>query len=279
LIVDPTNVSQATAWGGRDGVLWAARAAHFDRAVAAHHRGLMAAAAVSPHDRILDVGCGTGQATRDAARAASRGHALGVDLSAQMLRVARRLTDQEQLANVSFVHGDAQVHPFTHRSFDLALSRMGTMFFGDPAAGFANIATALRSGGRLAIVVWQHPAANEWITAFRHALAGGRELPAPSTEEPGAFAQAEPARVEALLTSAGFCDVTFTDLRPPMWFGQTPDEALDFVRDLMGGLVAALEDRARHRALDALHDVLTSQTTADGVVLGSAVWVVEARRR
>jgi len=63
---------------------------------------------VAPRDRVLDIGCGTGQTTRDAARAAVAGSALGIDLSAQMLDHARRLSREEGLANVSFLQADAR---------------------------------------------------------------------------------------------------------------------------------------------------------------------------
>ena len=61
---------------------------------------------------MLDIGCGTGQTTRDAARAASAGSALGVDLSSRMLDYARRRAAEEGVTNVSFEQADAQIHPF-----------------------------------------------------------------------------------------------------------------------------------------------------------------------
>jgi len=71
----------------------------------------MDAAHISDHDCVLDVGCGTGQTTRDAARAASSGSAVGVDLSAQMIAYAGQVAAHEGLPNVSFEQADAQVLP------------------------------------------------------------------------------------------------------------------------------------------------------------------------
>jgi SAM-dependent methyltransferase len=59
----------------------------------------MAAAGVRPTDRVLDIGCGTGQTTHDAAGAATSGAALGVDLSTRMLDLARQVADREGIAN------------------------------------------------------------------------------------------------------------------------------------------------------------------------------------
>jgi len=163
LHVDPANAEQARAWDGDEGAYWAGNAGRFDRAVAAYHERFLAAAVIGRADRVLDIGCGTGQTTRDAARAAADGVALGVDLSGQMIALAGRLAAGHGIANARFEQADAQIHPFPAASFDVAISRTGTMFFADPAAAFANIARALRPGGRLALLAWQGPERNEWI--------------------------------------------------------------------------------------------------------------------
>src|ERR1041384_4662982 len=173
---DPTNAEQVAAWDGDEGAYWADHAQHFDRSVARYHAPLFDAAAIGSGERVLDIGCGTGQTTRDAAICATDGSALGVDLSARMIDLARRLAAQQGIANVTFEQADAQIYPFTAESFDVAISRTGTMFFGDPAAAFSNIARAVRPEGRLAMLVWQGPEPNEWIRVLSQALAAGRQL-------------------------------------------------------------------------------------------------------
>jgi ubiquinone/menaquinone biosynthesis C-methylase UbiE len=133
---------------------------------------------------VLDVGCGRGQTTRDAGRLATAGSALGVDLSSSLLGLARRLTEREQLTNVTFQQADAQTHPFPDEHFDLAISRHGCMFFGDPEAAFGNIARALRPGGRLVLLTWQALERLEWQLAFRAAAAVGREVSSPPPGRP-----------------------------------------------------------------------------------------------
>jgi len=152
------NAAQAAEWDGPAGAHRTRYAAVFDAEPRPHNERLRAAAGIAPRDRVLDVGCGTGQTTRDAARAATDGSALGIDLSAQMLEHARRIAAEEGLANVSFLQADAQVYQFPVASFDVAISRFGTMFFADPVAAFGNVGHALRPGGRLVLMVWQgHP--------------------------------------------------------------------------------------------------------------------------
>src|SRR3989442_1096009 len=179
LTVDPSNADQAREWDGEGGAFWAAHARRFDEAVAAHHRRFLDAAAIEATDRVLAIGCGSGQTTRDVARSAPRGWALGVDLSSQMIELARGLARAEGLANATFEQADAQVHRFQPASFDVAISRTGAMFFGDAVAAFTNIAGALRLGGRLALLTWRTVPENEWIPEFVTALAAGRDLPTP----------------------------------------------------------------------------------------------------
>src|SRR5215469_16087450 len=97
------NAAQAAEWDGPAGAHRTRHAAVFDAETRPHNERFRAAADVAPRDRVLDIGCGTGQTTRDAARAAVAGSALGIDLSAQMLDHARSLSREEGLANVSFL--------------------------------------------------------------------------------------------------------------------------------------------------------------------------------
>jgi tRNA G46 methylase TrmB len=81
----------------------------YDAELRHYHEHLRTAIDVRSTDHVLDIGCGTGQATRDAARAAASGSALGIDISARMLTRARQLSRQEGLRNISFVQADAEV--------------------------------------------------------------------------------------------------------------------------------------------------------------------------
>ena len=278
LQVDATNAEQLKAWDGGEGDYWAANANQYDASVDGYHHALLDLAAIAPDDAVLDIGCGTGQTTRDAARLASSGTALGIDLSSRMLEVARARAEQESVHNAAFIQGDAQIHPFEPAPFDVALSRTGSMFFGDRAAAHANIARALRPGGRLALAVWQPMSENEWFTSFVGALASGRDLPAPPPDAPSPFAMSEPDRVGPLLESAGFENVEFGELRAPMSFGDTAAQAHDFILGQLGWLVADLDETSRRAALAELLRTMKEHETPDGVQFGSAMWLITATR-
>lgn len=276
--VDPSNTEQARAWDGDEGEYWARHPKIFETAPRGYDVAFLDAAAVRPTDRVLDIGCGTGATTRQMAHRAREGSALGVDLSAAMIEVARERAEAQGLGNVTFEQADAQIHPFPPGSFDLAVSRTGTMFFGDPAAAFANIARALRPGGRLVQLVWQPLAENEWAMTTIGTLADGRELPAPPPGVPGPFSLSDPDHVRSLLQNAGFGALDISGLREPMWFGESADEAADFVAGLMGWMLADFDEDRRRRVLANLHQAMVDHTVPGGVELASAAWLVTAVR-
>lgn len=278
VITDPSNAEQLRAWDGDEGAYWAANAERFDRAMAAYHEGFLAAADIGAAEHVLDVGCGTGQTTRDAARAAPSGSALGVDLSSQMIGYARRRADQDRIENVSFEQADAQIHPFEPERFDVAISRAGVMFFGDLVAAFTNIGRALQPSGRLALLIWQPPPNNAWIGEISSALAAGRDLPAPPPEAPGPFSLADLGRVRKILGDAGFTDIEIDGKTAEMWFGTDADDAFGFVREFFGWMLEGLDDAGRGRALDALRATMAVHHDAGlGVCFDSATWIVRAR--
>ncbi|MGH9274868.1 MAG: class I SAM-dependent methyltransferase [Acidimicrobiales bacterium] len=275
--VDSSNVEQLRAWDGDEGAYWADHAEYFDRSVAAYDERLFAAAAIGERERVLDVGCGTGLTTREAARAASAGSAFGVDLSSRMLDYARRRAADEGVTNVTFEQVDAQIHPFEPGAYDVAISRTAAMFFGDHVAAFDNIGRALRSGGRLVLVTWQPLAGNEWLREISGALAAGRDLPAPPPDA-GPFSLSDPNRVRTLLTGAGFAEVELEGTTAGMWFGNDADDAHRFVLGLMGWMLEGLDDAGRTRASDALHATMVAHATPDGVLFESAAWTTKAIR-
>jgi SAM-dependent methyltransferase len=278
LQVDPTNAEAAQAWNGYDGDQWVRWADLYDQAVRDYHRPFLDAARIQRTDRVLDIGCGNGQTTRDASALAVDGEAVGVDLSEQLVENARRIAVAQGVDNATFIHADAQVYPFQPASYDVAMSRTGAMFFGDPVAAFSNVRRALRPGGRLTLLVWQALARNEWIAAFLDASTAGRPPQPPAADAPGPFSLADPDRVHAVLGAAGFSGIELADRREPMWFGQHTEEAYQFVTSLglVRWMLGQLEDEHRSTARDALRHTIDQHATAEGVRYDSAAWIVTA---
>ena len=251
----------------------------YDTELRAHHEHLHAVYGISPGDRVLDIGCGTGLTTRQAARAAAPGNVVGVDVSERMLERARQMTTAERLGNVRYELGDAQVHRFDPAGFDVAISRFGTMFFSDPAAAFANIAAALRPEARLVLLVWQRYEHNEWARTIDAALGDAAQPPQPGADP---FSLGEAEATAGILEGAGFDNVRFEHVHEPVLYGHDLDAALAFVRGFQNtrAALASLSDDAAARTVERLRETLAAHYSDErGVVLDSRSWLITARRR
>jgi SAM-dependent methyltransferase len=259
----------------------AARQGSYDAELRRHNEVLRRAADVQLRDHVLDIGCGTGQTAREAARAAGAGSALGVDVSAPAIGRARELARAEGLRNVTFEQADAQVHRFAPERFDLAISRFGTMFFDDPVAAFANIRRALRPAGRLVMMVWQAGERNEWDVVIRQSLGAPGGPAAGAGEGPDPFSLADPAAVAGMLRAAGFAAVAFTDVRVPVCYGPDVAAALDWTRGFTATseTLKRLDPAAATGAVERLGEALAAHLSDDGVWFDSRAWIVTGRPR
>jgi len=278
--IEVVNTEQAAAWDGHEGDVWTEQADRYERASRRIWQWFLDAQLVGQADRALDVGCGTGGPTRDVARLASEGVVTGIDLSTRMLDLARKRSADEGLDNVAFVRGDAQVYPFEPAAFDVALSCFGVMFFNDPVAAFTNIARGLRPGGSLAVLAWRTLAENEWLMSLRGALAVGRDLPVPPPDAPTPFALANPERVRGILGSAGFDDVELVPIDEPVELGTDAADALEFAKTMgiVEGLTETLDAEQRAEAMSNLAGLIRARETPAGVLMGTAAWLITARR-
>jgi SAM-dependent methyltransferase len=248
----------------------------YDAELRRHNEVFRAAVKVGPRDRVLDIGCGAGQSTLDAARVAVEGCVLGVDVSAEMIEIARQRSTEEELRNVTFERSDAQLQVVPSASFDLCISRFGVMFFADPAAAFANIGQAMRPGARLVWMVWQCQGRNEWATAIQRALAPGIAISA-SAATP--FSLGDPAIAAEILRASGFVSVDFAEVHEPVFYGLDVEAAYD----ALIGLQLVKDPLARadvdvDAALRRLRDLLDAHMTADGVLFDSRAWIITALR-
>ena len=251
----------------------------YDAELRRHNEVLHRACGIRFGEDVLDIGCGAGQTTRQAARAARAGSAFGVDVSAPAIERARELAQAEGLPNVTFECADAQTHGFPRERFDLAISRFGTMFFDDPGAAFTNIRRALRPPARLVMMVWQARERNDWDVAIRQSLGatdGPTALP-PLGADP--FSLADPPAVRQILQAAGFAGVAFADVREPVYYGPDVAAALGWVRSFAStsDALKRLDAGAAARAVGRLREALAAHLTDEGVWFDSRAWIVTAR--
>lgn len=272
---------QKEFWSGDAGEKWAANADRIDAMLRPLTEDALARAGFAAGERVLDIGCGAGATSlRIAQHVQPNGSVTGVDISPQLLRVARARAAGAGLP-VEFVEADAGAAKFGD-AFDAAFSRFGVMFFDDTGAAFANIRSALRSGGRLFFVCWRPLVENTWATTPIDAIRPMLQAPLtpPDPDAPGPFRLADPNKIERMLADSGWSEVKLDRWTGDVLVGgggSLEDTAEFLVR--IGPCARAIADQG----LDAnevrarLMDAIGPRETPDGVPLTAACWLVSAR--
>ncbi len=274
------NTEQAQSWNGYEGEHWARNQGRWDAVNGGFDDLLLTTAVLGEHDRVLDVGCGSGSTTRQAGRRVCRGEVLGLDLSAPMLARARESARREGLAHVRFEQGDAQVHELPADTYDVAISRFGVMFFADPVAAFTHIARALKPRGRVAFLCSGEPEGNEWLqalAALRDLLPiGGFGTPG----APGMFSLADPDAARATLSAAGFEGVDVVGARAYGIWGRDAEDAAGFLLGSGPGrhLLSQVDEESREWARRRLAAILRGHESDGAVRLRTSAWLVTGRR-
>lgn len=217
-----------------------------------------------PGGRVLDVGCGTGSVT--AAAAGRDARCTGVDVSEQMIEVARR----RGIPNAEFLCADVQVYPFAPESFDVILSRFGVMFFENPVQAFSNLRRAAKPDGRLRFAAWRSPEENPFMTTAERAA----ELPPRDPGAPGQFAFADRKRVERILAESGWEGVQIEPIDVPCRF---PASGLDTYITRLGPFGMADED-TKQRLMGKVREAFQPFVLGDEVRFTAACYLVNASR-
>ncbi|MEI4507753.1 class I SAM-dependent methyltransferase [Sphingopyxis sp. CCNWLW253] len=271
-------------WNGDSGTRWAANLARLDVMLEDFGNAAITAADARAGERVLDIGCGSGTSTFPLAKQVGPGgHALGVDISEQLVEIARAAAPAG--APVEFRCADAATAPLPAGHFDLLFSRFGVMFFDDPVAAFTHMRRALKSGGRLAFVCWRGAQENDWV---RLPMAAIRDIVQPVPADPnapGPFAFGDRQKVADILLAAGFTaiDIARFDTSISYGRGATREDAVDDALDMalqVGPLSRALADQSddiRAKSAAAVRAAFAKRPGEASVQIDGAAWIVTAR--
>lgn len=164
----------------------------------------------SGDDRILDVATGTGEPGLTIAGMLGSGKVTGIDLSEDMLEVARKKAAGKNTANFETKRADVTELPFDENSFDAICCRFGFMFFPDIQLAAKEMVRVLKPGGRLAIAVWNVPQKNFWFTSIMESINKNMQLQAPPADSPGMFRCAKEGLMQQLFKVAGLKNISET---------------------------------------------------------------------
>lgn len=187
-------------------------------------------ARIRPGERVLDLATGTG-ITAIAAR--ERGaQVTGVDLTPELLAVAREKAGEQGFDDIEFREGDAEALPFGEGSFDVVLSTCGHMFAPDQSKVAAELARVTRRGGRVVFLAWAPEGGlGHWFRITNKHVPPPAGLASP-------FNWGDPDKVRQLLGS-GFHDLSFTRGDCPQ-FGASPEDVWGLFSTRYGPTVRAV---------------------------------------
>ena len=280
------NEEATEAWSG---VLFDRFVQHRDLVVAglkAHGDAAMQLHPPQRGERVLDIGCGFGDTTRQLAELVGPdGHATGVDVSEPFIEASIEEAREAGVGNVDFFATDVQVGDLKG-PHDYAFSRMGVMFCANPVQALRNIRDALRPRGQLVAVVWRRKLDNEWVHRAEQVVEQYLEEPEEPEDVrcgPGPFSMANADTVSEQLQIAGFERPTFTRCDLPIKIGDDLDHAVAFnmalgpSAELLRISPAEEVDRLRPRLEQEIREVLSDYVQADGVVSAPAsTWIIRA---
>jgi len=277
------NAEQRSYWNTVAGPRWVAAPGFRERRNQESMALLLARLGDIAGQSVIEIGCGTGAMTLPIATAVGEhGRVVAVDISEPMLGAARQRVGERGLGNVTLLLGDAQVFDFEPAAFDLATSRMGVMFFADPAAAFRNIGGALKPGGPLVFACWAPLAENRhWLISYDVALRHlGPPAPQPA-HEPGPLAFADPDYIREILAAAGFAEITVERAHPTIIGGSPEEEARQAI--MMGPTARLIEEKepaeATRQTIAREIEAAFAAVAASGPIrLPATIFLVTARR-
>lgn len=214
---------------------------------------LLTSATLQPGERVLDLACGTGLVTLAAARAvAPSGHALGTDLSGEMVALAAQQAQRQGVSNAGFTRMDAEHLAVADGSVDAVLCSLGLMYVPEPERVLSEARRVLRPGGRLVVSVWGERARCGWAGVF-----GIVDAEVSSEVCPLFFRLGQAGALAQLCAEAGLAPVDEHRLRSTLTYDDG-EHACDAA--LVGGPVAlawsrfdeATRERVRERYLASL---------------------------
>jgi SAM-dependent methyltransferase len=199
-------------------------------------RHMLDAAGVEAASHVLDVAAGAGgQSLAAARRTGPQGRVVATDISPAILTFAAQSAAQAGL-NIETLELDGEdLGTLRPGSFHAVISRLGLIYFPDQQRALSAMARALRSGGRIGVIVYSTAERNEFFSVPVRIIRTRAQLPAPAPGQPGPFSLGAPGVLKAALESAGFHDVSVQTVPAPLHLPSAA-ECVRFERESFGAL-------------------------------------------
>jgi SAM-dependent methyltransferase len=216
---------------------------------------------IGPGDRVLDVAAGAGEpALSAAARVGPTGYVLATDLSTNLLDFAAQSARERGLGPTQFETRvmDGEHLVLDDAAFDVALSRLGLVYFPDRLGALTEMRRVLKPGGRAAIASFTTPETNRFFSIPIGIIRRRAQLPPPAAGLPGPFSLGRQEVMEETLRNAGFGDIQTRAIHTFLRLSSAA-ECVRFERESFGALqqmLVGLAEAEREAAWDEIEHEL-----------------------
>lgn len=229
---------------------------------------------IKSSDIVLDVATGTGEPGLTIAGMLKEGKVTGIDLSGEMLAVAREKASGRGTRNFETACCDVSELPFEDNSFDVICCRFGFMFFPDMQLALKEMIRVLKPGGRIATSVWNVPEKNFWINASMETMISMLQLNPPRPGATGAFRCSQKGFMAELLKQAGFTNIASKEVDGKLNCG-TLETYWSFITEVGSPLAYSKADRDLQNRIKEVVLAKVKQKSPDGnIALDSNAIVV-----
>jgi SAM-dependent methyltransferase len=220
---------------------------------------------------VLDVACGPGTVTRQAAlRVGPTGSVTGCDFSPAMLDLARSKISVEDSAPIQYVECPAESLSVPSQTFDVVTCQQGLQFFPDRPAALAEMRRVLRPDGQLGIAVWCAIEECPPFAALGKALESVLGADIAHAYQAGPWGFGDSDSLARLANDAGFTDVNVRRHELPLIFEGGPEQLLLTLRATSVATTLAELPEADQFALAAAVQESTRPITFDGIIRSHA---------
>ena len=226
-------------------------------------------AGVSAGSHVLDVAAGAGgQSLAAARRAGHGGRILATDISPTILTYAAKSAAEAGLSLETREMDGEGLDQLPPASFDAVISRLGLIYLPDQHRALSGMRHALRSGGRVAAIVYSTPEHNEFFSIPVRIIRERAQLPPPEPGHPGPFSLGSAGVLGAALERAGFHDVEVRAVPAPLRLPSAA-ECVRFERESFGALhqmLSPVPEQDRPAVWQEIEDALVRFETSTGFV-------------
>ena len=258
--------AQREQWN-KDGAAWRRWNPILDRWYGEVTRQMLDRALIQPGQRILDIAAGAGEPTVSAAeRVGPSGYVLATDISEGIVALALQVARERGLKQVEARAMDGEKLDLPDASFDAVLCRLGLMYMPHPVTALSEWRRALKTGGRVAVVVFSTADRNSWGALPAAIIRRRAQLPPPVPGQPGPFSLGGAGVLEGVFRQAGFRHPEVRAVPVPHRMASAA-EYIRVAREAFGafnGMMAHRSDQERDSVWNEVEDSMRSFETPDG---------------